>query len=220
LTTVLYVHGLESGPQGRKAQHLARAGFTVVSEQMPCGRARAVRDPVVLAGAASAVAVVAGGAVVGGGFGLVVGAVVVGLSAPFVPSRLMRRIVRRSVEVQARALAAHRIDVVVGSSFGGAVALELLLRGLWSGPTVLLCPAQALVARRARWPLPPTLTRLPDALGSRVVVVHGRGDVTVPLADSEVLVARSRARLIEVDDDHRLSVAASPEALAGWIALC
>jgi pimeloyl-ACP methyl ester carboxylesterase len=32
-------------------------------------------------------------------------------------------------------------DVVVGSSFGGAIAVALLARGLWRGPTLLLAQA-------------------------------------------------------------------------------
>jgi hypothetical protein len=48
MTTVLFVHGLESGPRGRKAQALEQAGYTVVAGQMPSGRRGAMRDPVVL----------------------------------------------------------------------------------------------------------------------------------------------------------------------------
>ena len=40
-----------------------------------------------------------------------------------------------------------RPDVMVGSSFGGAVVLELIQRGIWSGPALLLCPAHNLIAR-------------------------------------------------------------------------
>ena len=38
------------------------------------------------------------------------------------------------VETQARALTTFRPDLLVGSSFGGAVVVELLQRGLWPGP--------------------------------------------------------------------------------------
>jgi fermentation-respiration switch protein FrsA (DUF1100 family) len=217
--TVLFVHGLESGPRGRKAQHLAAAGFRVVSEWMPCGRDRIARDPVVIAAAVAAVGVVGASAARYGVAGLAIAGGVVWAAAPLARSRLMRRVLSRSVAVQARALAAHRVDVVVGSSFGGAVALELLLRGAWAGPTVLLCPAHQLVAERARRPPPPSLASLPDDVAARVVVVHGRRDETVPVAHSEALTAGSRARLVLVDDDHRLAATATPEGLASWIAL-
>lgn len=217
--TVLFVHGLESGPQGRKARYLASAGFNVVSELMPCGRAELPRDPVVLGAAASAVAAIAVSGKAAGWFGFALATSLVGAAAPVAISRIMRRVFRRSVDVQLRALAAHPIDVVVGSSFGGAVALELLQRGAWAGPTVLLCPAQNLIARRGWRPAPPSLASLPASLAAQVVVVHGRGDQIVPVAHSQELVAGSSARLVLIDDDHRLSASSSPEQLAAWIAM-
>mgnify|MGYP002632823077 CR=1 FL=1 len=95
------------------------------------------------------------------------------------------------------ALAALRSepDVVVGSSFGGAVLLELLHVGAWAGPCVFLAGAgPKLTGHRT---LPP---------GGRAVLVHGLQDDVVPPEDSRALAA-SRAedvRLVEVDDDHRL----------------
>ena len=57
--TVLFIHGLESGPHGRKARNLTRAGFTVVSKLMPCSRAQLKRDPPVVGAAVSAAAAAA-----------------------------------------------------------------------------------------------------------------------------------------------------------------
>lgn len=38
-------------------------------------------------------------------------------------------------------LLSHPCSVLIGSSFGGAVTLALLQRGLWRGPVILLAPA-------------------------------------------------------------------------------
>ena len=100
------------------------------------------------------------------------------------------------VAVQAAALRSFRPDVVVGSSFGGAVAVELLRRGLWRGPTLLL--AQAAVKRDAT-------ARLPESVP--VWLVHGRNDDIVDPQDSRALARTGSGelvRLIEVDDDHPL----------------
>jgi pimeloyl-ACP methyl ester carboxylesterase len=121
------------------------------------------------------------------------------------------------VAVQRRALERASIDVVVGSSFGGAVALELLQSGRWNGPTVLLCPAHERVAHRAKRPAPPSLASLDPSLAARVLVVHGAQDTIVPIEHSRRLVAGSRARLIEVDDDHPLTATSSGEQLRAWI---
>lgn len=217
--TVLFIHGLESGPHGRKARHLTRAGFTIVSKLMPCGRAQIMRDPFVVGAAVSAVAAAAASGKAAGLSGFMLTVSLLGAAAPWAVSRVMRRVWRRSVELQTGVLGAHGIDVVVGSSFGGAVALELLLHGAWSGPTLLLCPAHQLVALRAWLPAPPSLAALPAAVSSQVVVVHGRADQTVPVTHSEALVSDSHAQLVLVEDDHRLSASSSPEQLADWIAM-
>jgi hypothetical protein len=101
------------------------------------------------------------------------------------------------VSLQARTVASFRPDVLVGSSFGAAVAVELLRRGFWRGPTLLL--AQAARARDRE-------VRLAD--GVRVWLVHGLRDDVVPIDDSRVLARTGTwelVRLIEVDDDHGLT---------------
>ncbi len=100
------------------------------------------------------------------------------------------------VEVHAELLRAFEPDVLVGSSFGGAVAVALLQRGLWRGPTLLL--AQAALQSG----LPP---RLPD--GVPVWLVHGVRDERVDVEGSRRLAGSGSpewVRLIEVDDDHSL----------------
>jgi hypothetical protein len=100
------------------------------------------------------------------------------------------------VAQQAEAIRRLRPDVVVGSSFGGAIAVALLQREAWSGPTLLLAQAAQRLGVRGR--VPP---------GARVWLVHARGDAVVPIADSRRL-ARSGTpgyvKLIEVEDDHAL----------------
>jgi predicted esterase len=100
------------------------------------------------------------------------------------------------VETQAEALARFRPDVLVGSSFGGAIAVELLQRGLWRGPTLLL--AQAALKRGGRATLPE---------GVRVWLVHGLRDPLIDIEDSRRLARTGSpelVRMIEVDDDHPL----------------
>ncbi len=86
----------------------------------------------------------------------------------------------------------HQPDVVVGSSRGGAVALQL---NSHDTPLVLLCPA---------WKNWGSVKRLkPISL-----ILHSRNDDVIPFADSEELVANSGLSpdtLIEVGSDHRLA---------------
>ena len=98
----------------------------------------------------------------------------------------------------------HKPDVIVGSSRGGAVAMNI-----FSGdaPLVLLCPA---------WKNWGTVKRLkPNS-----VILHSRSDEVIPFADSEELIASSGLSpetLIEIGNDHRL---ADEESLSVMLWAC
>lgn len=86
----------------------------------------------------------------------------------------------------------HRPDVIVGSSRGGAVAMNLQSGGT---PLVLLCPAWR------RWGSVRTVK--PNA-----VILHSRADEVIPFADSLELLAASdlpEDALLEVGSEHRLA---------------
>jgi len=113
------------------------------------------------------------------------------------------------VEVQARAIESFRPDVLVGSSFGGAVAVALLVRGVWRGPTLLL--AQAAIHYDAD-------ARLPEDVP--VLIAHGTRDTLIPVEHSRRLAATGspgQVRLLEVDDDHPLHESVASGALVEWI---
>jgi hypothetical protein len=95
----------------------------------------------------------------------------------------------------------HQPQVVVGSSRGGAVAMNI---DSGDARLVLLCPAWRKYgcARTVK----------PDT-----VILHSRADDVVPFADSEELAKTSGATLIEVGTDHRL---AEQEPLAAMLRAC
>lgn len=91
----------------------------------------------------------------------------------------------------------HQPDVVVGSSRGGAVAMNI---NSGDAKLVLLCPAWK------RWGTAKTVK-------PGTVILHSRADDVIPFADSEQLIKDSglpSSSLIEVGTDHRL---AEPEPL-------
>jgi alpha/beta superfamily hydrolase len=99
------------------------------------------------------------------------------------------------VALHAATIASFKPDVLVGSSFGGAVAVVLLQRGVWRGPTLLLAQAARHYGLAAV---------LPE--GVPVWLVHGRGDDVVEIEESRALArfGTDLVRLMEVDDDHSL----------------
>lgn len=119
-----------------------------------------------------------------------------------------------SIATQAAALAAARAagrapHVLVGSSFGGAIAVALLARGHHHGPTLLL--AQAADKLGIHDPL---------AEGVAVTLVHGIHDDVVPIEDSRALAATGSpglVELVEVDDGHRLATLVASGRLAALV---
>ena len=99
-------------------------------------------------------------------------------------------------------------DVLVGSSWGAAVAAALLADGTWSGPAVLLCPALQHKERWALGSLDPSLStdnitarlvELPATRKASILLVHGTGDNTVPFEDSQALSAATGIPLELID---------------------
>jgi hypothetical protein len=98
----------------------------------------------------------------------------------------------------------HQPDAVVGSSRGGAVAMNI---NSGQSRLVLLRPAWK------RWG---TASTVKDA----TVILHSRADDVIPFAESEELVRNSGLpwyTLIEVGNDHRL---ADPESLETILEAC
>lgn len=95
----------------------------------------------------------------------------------------------------------HQPQVVVGSSRGGAVAMNI---NSGNAKLVLLCPA---------WKNWGSATTVKPG----TVILHSRADDIIPFADSEELANVSGAKLIEIGSDHRL---ADPQSLAAMLKAC
>jgi ADP-ribose pyrophosphatase YjhB (NUDIX family) len=98
----------------------------------------------------------------------------------------------------------HQPDVIVGSSRGGAVAMNV---NSGDAKLVLLCPT---------WRKHGTARTVKH----NTTILHSRADDVVPLADSEELVRASglpASALVEIGNDHRL---ADPEPLAAMPEAC
>ena len=93
-----------------------------------------------------------------------------------------------------RALEGQRDLVLVGSSFGGLVAVLFADRHPDRVRAYVLC-APAVHAERTAG-----VTRVP----SSAVILHGNRDDAVPIEVSRAFSQRFGIPLVEVDDDHRL----------------
>jgi hypothetical protein len=95
----------------------------------------------------------------------------------------------------------HQPDVIVGSSRGGALAMNVKSG---NARLVLLCPAWK------KWGT--VKTAKPGT-----VILHSRADDVIPFSDSKELAIKSGATLIDVGNDHRL---ADPEPLTAMLKAC
>ena len=110
----------------------------------------------------------------------------------------------KSVRIAEAEFQQHQPDVIVGSSRGGAVAVNV---NSGNTPLVLLCPAWK------NWGDATTVK-------PNTIILHSRQDDVIPFADSEELVANSGLppeTLIEVGNDHRL---ADEEPLRAMLDAC
>lgn len=108
----------------------------------------------------------------------------------------------KSVQIAAAALADSPPDLVVGSSRGGAVAMNIDVGEL---PLVLIAPAWK------RW-------GTASKVGSRTIILHSNNDDLIPVNDSRELVNRSvlpTEALILIGKDHYMG---DEEALAALVA--
>ena len=106
-----------------------------------------------------------------------------------------------AVRIADRAVDEYCPQVIVGSSRGGAVAMNAATGEV---PLVLLCPAWK------RW-------GTARSVKPGTVILHSRADDVIPFSESLELVRNSGladTALIEVGHDHRL---ADPEALAAML---
>ncbi len=218
---VQFAHGLESGPQGTKVRALTEAGFLVRAPDMQMSVRRMDRDNSVARQLfrLPEVQALGVGLAVGAGASLAkrslrAAAWTAGLGAGWAAVRqrawrqqALRRSFEACVVIQGQALQQYGPDVLVGSSWGGAVALELVRRGWWRGPTVLLAPAYGFIARKSGWA--GVHARLEDlrraSLDVSIVVYHDPTDAVVPYEDSMALARGGEIELMRVSaGGHRL----------------
>jgi len=218
---VLFVHGLEGHPNGTKVRVLREQGFDVHAADMHMSKWNLRRKNSVarqllqmpepwlaaglgLVGLASSVrrrsaAGAFASAALSTGWLAVRRRALIG--------QAMTRSFRACVDVQRDALAAYRPDIVIGSSWGGAVVAELILEGSWAGPTILLAPA---FQRVHVWMNAGDVSSASQRFRLRAeevptVIFHDRSDATVPYLDSVRLAAGSTIDLRTVDaGGHRL----------------
>ena len=96
---------------------------------------------------------------------------------------------QESLELAQSYIDEHAPDVIVGSSRGGAVAMNVDPRG---ARLVLVAPA---------WNIYGTNTKI----ASDSTILHSRADDVVPYSDSVTISVLNKVELVEAGEDHRMN---------------
>lgn len=211
---ILFVHGLESRALGSKTILLREQGFDVRAHDMDMGVWQLSRKNSVVRMALRLpeVQAVLGGALAIAGTkrsprNALMSAAMLGTWGALRKNAVMARALSASfaacVDIQKSAVSQENPDIVIGSSWGGAVVVELMRQGLWSGRTILLAPAVQRVCQRTGQGDSREIAR--QLRGRRVIIFHDPTDEVVPFVDSEVFATEGEFELRAVDGGgHRL----------------
>ncbi|MDP2437961.1 MAG: hypothetical protein Q8P67_19640 [archaeon] len=208
---VLMMHGYESGPGGVKTKALQAAGFDVLAPDMrplltgSKAKRDGMRSIVALVGVAGCLAAfnVYHYGALGGPANLLVAVLFFCLLHRLLMGSV-RAVIGDCAGLQMDAIKQFCPDIIVGSSFGGLVALHCLREGAFRGPALVLAPAIC-----GHWTvnwLRNPLVQLPNAYHGPCLIIHGTADSVCPIGDSREFVRRHPVvNLLEIEGgDHRL----------------
>lgn len=181
----LFLHGLESGPRGKKAQYLQKIFSHVCSPDLQTGVLGFRSNSFMMSAIRNMPSLLSGS----------------------YTTTVAHDILSGGTQIAISAVKSQPPDIVVGSSMGGAIALEFLRTGEVMAPAVLLAPALGKLLGDEG------LERWCDDFTSRaahdqcpIVVVHSTLDDVVDIKHSRELCGRIGAELVEVEGgDHSLN---------------
>ena len=162
---VLFIHGLESGPEGTKVQLMRKAGFDVQSVDMHMSALRVTKKNSVLRNvfrtqsflywllATAGFIVISYYRNLSWQYILILfmgGNIIIYFFIKNLLAEAWQKSIEACLTLQLEPLKEFGPDIIVGSSYGGAISCELIRRGLWKGPTILLAPAYVKILRSVR----------------------------------------------------------------------
>jgi|TARA_R110001583_G_scaffold21333_5_gene81033 alpha-beta hydrolase superfamily lysophospholipase len=106
-----------------------------------------------------------------------------------------------AVQTAQDAVDEYRPDIVVGSSRGGALAMNIDAGG---APRILIAPAWKMFGGA-------------DTIPSNTIILHSEADDIVSFEDSIELAKRTGAKLVSVGSDHRMSDGEALSALVSYL---
>lgn len=222
MSRVLFIHGLESSPQSTKVQKMRDAGFDVHAVDMHVSKYNIIKKHAMIRSVFRTQSfrywlLLTMGMI---GFSMfrhlpwtqilmlfLVGNIFLYFWRRNLIAEAWKISVASSIAIQEKAILDFKPNVIVGSSYGGAITCELIRRGIWTGPTILLAPAYNKILESTR------ISEREDHLEKiresshhhSLLIFHDPRDSVVPYEDSVTLAKNSNIELISPDaGGHRL----------------
>lgn len=194
------MHGYESGPNGVKSQALRKAGFDVFTPDM---------KPLILKAKIELILILllywfTMYSLTGVSVLEYIISCTITLWISYVMIKVQfNRLIYECIELQKTAVKLVNPDIVIGSSFGGLIALNCVNEGVYHGPVLLLAPV---ICGLFGKPLV-NLTLINTSV-NKCLIVHGTNDKICSIENSRNFVKKHNnecVELIEIEDgDHSL----------------
>ena len=222
---ILYVHGWESGPNGIKSQALQKK-FDVYGKEQSVGAFNIFKKNSVISNIIKQQFLYIAG-LIGSVFGtyyylnnkkqdinknknkiyLYTSLIslfwfgTIWIKRDYIISKALKASINSSIIIQRNAILKHKPDILIGSSFGGAVIMYLLRKKIWNGPTILLAPGYTKVIRYIRYDIKNVSNSLNlmninnYSNNKKILIIHGDKDSQIKLEDSVKLQSLNKEKM-------------------------
>jgi len=136
-------------------------------------------------------------------YGLIIGSLVFASLSREILTQSICKSFLEALKLQEQAIEEYQPDLIVGSSWGGAITSALILQGTWKGNTLLLAPAFHYIDELAD--VTSHLNIADWDYCGQIKIVHSKNDKTIPIEHSRKLRSlltkyAKNVELIEMED--------------------
>lgn len=203
---VLFIHGLEAGINGEKGVYLRKTFKNCICPDLQVSKFKVylknsflrnmLTNPYFLGVTSSFIMI---SYLLFTKFGLfptiIIGLLTLIPIATLSRKHLIRTAVKKSlennIEIAYSQIVKHEPKVLIGSSWGGSVVLNLIQRGLWNGHTILIAPAfynvNKVVYNNEKDKIKEFRLSEHKNLNGKIIIYHSIDDEVIPYEDSEYL---------------------------------
>lgn len=130
------------------------------------------------------------------------------LSKKYLIRNAVKKSLENNIDIAYSNIVKHEPKVLIGSSWGGSVVLNLIQRGLWNGHTILIAPAfyavNKVVYNNEKSKIKEFRLSEVKNLNGKIIIYHSIDDEVIHYEDSEYLcgISRNYKELSQIENDY------------------